>query len=297
MKRVAANLSVLIAEISNEHHLNCMRDKTQTQFLIRGFWRDLSNIIWSTNGESIQIFNNRLLCTFFSADDAVKAATTMHQFSYTCPSNAVFGDQGIDLQIRIGTGIVVREGNQLRGEAVTFARQLKARGGVYQTLISEATRNYLSKGYADQTRYVGKLPINGNNNQVPVFEYIASGEDETLSTEFPSETAQSPSLDLILGATVLTVSEHTPICTIGRQAGNAIIMKYPRVSRKHAIIEKRQGKFILKDSSFNGTFVKIGNLDTVCLKNDEIQLIGTGIIFPGRKATPSSPGAIHYHQR
>jgi hypothetical protein len=43
--------------------------------------------------------------------------------------------------------------------------------------------------------------------------------------------------------------------------------------------------------------VKTGNLDAVCIKKDEIQLIGYGVISPGRQATSSSPGAIHYYLR
>ena len=101
-------------------------------------------------------------------------------------------------------------------------------------------------------------------------------------------------LDLILGTTHVTVNDKRPVCTIGRQAENDIILKYPRVSRRHAKVKKNGSKFLLKDTSSNGTYIRIGNLETLRLKNDEIQLIGKGIIFPGREATSSSPGAIHY---
>jgi len=66
---------------------------------------------------------------------------------------------------------------------------------------------------------------------------------------------------------------------------------------KHARIENRQGKFVLVDTSSNGTYVKIGDLDVICVKHDEIPLIGKGIICPGRNASSSSPGAIHFTPR
>lgn len=297
MQRITANLSVLSAEIlfNRRPHRKLRQSKAQSR--IKEFLRNLSGIVYSTNGGFIRVFNDKLLCTFFSADDAVIAAATMHQFAYTSPFFKMADDHSMGLQIRIGTGVVVREGKRLYGEAVTFAEKMKTGGHAFQILLSEATRNCLSRAYADQTRFVGEWPINGSNHRLNVYEFLADVEDETLAAERLSEFEYSQALDIMLGAIILTVDERCPYCTIGRQAGNDIIMKYPRVSRQHAKIEKRQHKFVLKDTSSNGTFIKTGDFDTVCIKNDEIQLIGKGVISPGRQAASSSPGAIHYHLR
>lgn len=297
MQRETANLSVLNAEIYDGYRLHQRLGEKKAQYLMRSFLGDLGSIVLSSNGESIRALNDRLMCTFFSADDAVIAAATMHQFAFARPSIKLDDYHSIGLQIRIGTGIVVRKGKSLQGEAVNFAANMKPMARPFQTLISESTRNYLSEDYVDQTRFLGQWPINGENRLVSVYEYIADSEDTTLAGEQPLESEAAVVLDLILGSTVLTVDDHYPVCTIGRQVKNDMILKYPRVSRWHAKVEKRDRKFILKDTSYNGTYIKIGNLETVCLKNDEIQLIGKGVIFPGREATPSSPGAIHFNLR
>ena len=297
MQRVTANLSVLAVEIHDGPIISQEIVQGQAQLWVKEFLRDLSSIVWSANGESIQAFSDKLMCTFYSADDAVIAAASMHQFAYARPSVSSVVDFSMGLQIRIGTGVVVREGNRLYGDAVTFAVKKQPIGHPFQTLISEATRNYLSKEHAHQTRFVGRLPLNGDNHRENVFEYLAEGENSTLTAEHSAEPVVLREVDLILGTTLVTVNDQRPVCTIGRQAENDIILKYPRVSRRHAKIEKRGAKFILKDTSSNGTFLKIGNLETLRLGNDEIQLIGKGIIFPGREATSSSPGAIHYQLR
>ena len=297
MQRVTANLSVLAAEIHDGPLLSRGLDKGQAHFWIKAFLRDLSSIVWSANGESIQAFNDKLICTFYSADDAVIAATTMHQFAYARPSAGPVFDHSMGLQIRIGTGVVVREGNRLYGDAVTFAEKKKPIGHPFRTLISEATRNYLSREHVQFTQFVGRWPINADHHQVNVFEYIADGENTTLTAEYSAEPLDLRDLDLILGATLVTVNDMSPVCTIGRQANNDIILKYPRVSRRHAKVEKRGSKFLLIDTSANGTYIRIGNLETLRLRNDELQLIGKGMIFPGREATSSSPGAIHYQLR
>jgi pSer/pThr/pTyr-binding forkhead associated (FHA) protein len=92
----------------------------------------------------------------------------------------------------------------------------------------------------------------------------------------------------------MTMDADCSVIRIGRLAENDLILSYPRVSRKHARIENRQGKFILVDTSTNGTYVKIGDLNTIHVLRDEIPLIGKGTISPGRNAASSSPGAIHF---
>jgi len=58
-----------------------------------------------------------------------------------------------------------------------------------------------------------------------------------------------------------------------------------------------EDKFVLVDTSSNGTYGKIGDLNVICARHDEIPLIGKGIICPGRKGSSSWPGAIHFTPR
>ncbi len=297
MQRVTANLTVLTAEIQGAPRSTNALGPGTARIWVREFLKDLSSIVWSANGESIQTADDRLRCTFYAADDAVTAATAMHQFAYVRPSAGHAAGHWAYLQISIGTGVVVREGSRLYGDAVVFAEKNKPAGQPFQTLISEATRNYLSAVHARRTRFVGRWQLNGDHRRVNVFEYIAGGENITLAAESPKAPLASREMDLILGSMLVTVNDRRPVCTIGRQADNDIILKYPRVSRRHARIEKRGSKFMLKDNSSNGTYIRVGNLETLRLKHEAIQLIGKGMIFPGREAASSSPGAIHYHLR
>jgi hypothetical protein len=51
----------------------------------------------------------------------------------------------------------------------------------------------------------------------------------------------------------------------------------------------------LIDHSSNGTYVHHQGEIVIHITRDEVQLSGTGIISLGRKASPGSPGAIHYN--
>ena len=92
----------------------------------------------------------------------------------------------------------------------------------------------------------------------------------------------------------LEVDDSRPSVTLGRQVHNDIVVNDSRVSRTHARVEYRRGKFFLIDQSTNGTFVVIQNKKKVTLKRDETQLLGNGIICLGRKADPDSPEVINY---
>jgi adenylate cyclase len=145
------------------------------------------------------------------------------------------------------------------------------------------------------TRFVGKLPIKGKTGTFDIFEYIHEEEDATLVMEFPTLVKPSNEvMELTHADALLIVDEERSTISIGRLPANDLVLKYAGVSRMHAKVEHRRGKFVLIDASSNGTYIYMTNRDTVYLKHDELQLYGEGIICPGRTATPNSPGAIHF---
>ena len=77
-------------------------------------------------------------------------------------------------------------------------------------------------------------------------------------------------------------------------ADNDVVVNDNRVSRSHAKIEYRRGKFVLIDQSTNGTFVLFQGKKPIDIKRDEAPLLGTGIISLGREVNPDSPLSIHY---
>lgn len=93
----------------------------------------------------------------------------------------------------------------------------------------------------------------------------------------------------------VSVSHDQPVITMGRDAKNRIVIKNPKVSRRHARIEIRKDKFILTDQSTNGTYINPTDGKSIHLRRDECALEDDGIIYLGKEVTPESPDAIHYH--
>lgn len=267
----------------------------QARRLIMELLSDLSNVVRKYNGESIRTYGDELMCAFGSADDAVMAAASMHQLVDARPPVRWGEIDAIGLYVRIDSGTVIRVGNKLFGDAVNSAAKMKALAKPFQTLISESTLNYLTDQHKKMTRFIGKLPIKGKSGTYDIFEYLHEVENATLVMERPSDDLLgAAALELSFDSATFTVDENHAAITIGRLPANDIVLKYPGVSRMHAKVEHRKGKFVLVDASSNGTFVYIEGREPVYVKHDEFQLFGEGTICAGSKAKADSADAIHF---
>ena len=295
MQETTLSRSILFADIVGSSRIYELLGDDQARRLIMDLLNDLADISRRYSGEYLRTYGDEMMCAFVSADNAVEAAANMHQVVEARPPVKWGHLESIGLYIRIDTGTVIQVGNKLFGDAVNSAAKMKTLAKPYQTLLSENTLNYLSEEHRHLTRLVGKLPIKGKTGTHDIFEYIHEEEEATLVMERPDQELRPLAvLEIACGDTTLAVDENRPALTIGRLPANDLILRYAGISRMHARIEHRKGKFVLVDASSNGTYIHIVGQDVIYLKHDELQLHGEGIICPGRSATPQSPGAIHY---
>ncbi len=120
---------------------------------------------------------------------------------------------------------------------------------------------------------------------------------ETTLQRVARPAATGAHLELRMGESVFELeSQQRTSLTLGRQQHNDVEVVDTRVSRSHARIEYRAGKFILIDHSTNGTYVRFdkGEKQGVNLHRDELELAGAGFIALGRKLAPESTKAIHF---
>ncbi len=82
-----------------------------------------------------------------------------------------------------------------------------------------------------------------------------------------------------------------PVVTLGRALDNDVVLDDPRVSRHHAQLRVRQGRYVLYDTgSSGGTFANQQPVSEVVLNaGDVISLAGAQIIFGEDTPTPSQP--------
>jgi pSer/pThr/pTyr-binding forkhead associated (FHA) protein len=120
----------------------------------------------------------------------------------------------------------------------------------------------------------------------------------------PAETSRPAVRPLVISRLIL---EHQGITvehpgfdheiTMGRHTGVDIKVQDERVSRLHARILYKEGKYCLIDQSLNGTYILVNNRHGRTIKRKEIMLVGQGIIGLGNIVQADSPNAIHYEIR
>lgn len=106
---------------------------------------------------------------------------------------------------------------------------------------------------------------------------------------------KAPRSCLILkyGKVVVLVNETNSRVEIGRQKSNDIQVVNNRVSRTHALIEYKNGKYYLTDQSSNGTYLLMEGRKGITVRNKAIMLTAKGVIGPGYKVDFKSSDAIH----
>ena len=82
--------------------------------------------------------------------------------------------------------------------------------------------------------------------------------------------------------------------TIGREPHNDIVLADSTVSRSHAEIEYRQGRFRLTDKSSNGTVVLTDDGRLHRLRRDHTHLSGSGRICLGGLPEDTPDAVIRY---
>ncbi len=255
----------------------------------------LSDVACQHQGSVIKTIGDEVMCTFPDADHAVNAAKTMQEAIEKMPDidNTDLGTPNI--YIGIHTGPVIMEDNDIFGDSVILAARMVALAKPRQILITEQTVKALTPEYKAFVRYIDKETIKGKRGKLKIYEYIWEQDDVTviLGRSSASLVLQS-CLELRCGNLIIKVDHLQPSITIGRQSHNDLVLDYERISRSHARIEYRREKFVLIDHSSNGTYVHSQGKNVIHINRDEVQLSGTGIISLGRKASPGSPGAIHY---
>jgi negative regulator of replication initiation len=91
---------------------------------------------------------------------------------------------------------------------------------------------------------------------------------------------------------VLTTDKNT--CRVGRDPSCDIVIQNKFVSREHAKIILKDGKFLVVDNSFNGTYVKFNNGQKIHISKDEQTLIANGTMSMGKPVEDGSNSVIEF---
>ena len=247
-------------------------------------------------GVVIKTIGDEIMCRFPSAEQAVQAACDMHRVIKDDPALAKLN---IAIKIGLHHGPVLVENNDVFGDAVNVAARMVSLSKADQIITNRETVGYLPTEIERMTRSLGQSQVRGKQEEIEICEVI--WHDSTSLTQMASGQHQEELRNLLFARLLLEYRgkalELAPAAqtfTMGRGERSSLVVDRELVSRSHADIEFRQGKFILVDHSTNGTYLLLENGARFFVRREEFNLHDRGIICLGQAVVEDNPDLIRY---
>jgi class 3 adenylate cyclase len=247
------------------------------------------------NGTVIKTIGDEEMSTFPTVEDAMGAAVMMQ--SRISADNKQ--DDRIAVSIRIGChyGPVVQEQNDIFGAAVHTANRMTSQAKARQIVISGGTVDKMSPDLKKQTRQIDVATVRGKLDEVALYEFLWNPEEATSmlpTIEWENQERKASRLELSFRDQTIEVNDRRKNVIMGRAEDNDLVVKGNLISRIHAKVEMRRGKFVLVDQSTNGTFVLDLQGEETFVRRDSAEINGEGTIGLGRAEVPGASLAIHF---
>ncbi|MEI9988389.1 MAG: adenylate/guanylate cyclase domain-containing protein [Aliidongia sp.] len=228
-------------------------------------------LIGRAGGSVIKRLGDGLMASFNDAASAVSSAVAIQQLHQTGL---------IHLGIGIQSGEVILREADLFGDACNEAARLCSLALPDEILIGRDLAEKLpAGGFVLQS--IDKFKIKGKDRPIDVFRvewevvlertaYVPAGE----------AVRTTPQLRITARDGEFVIDRSRPRLTIGRQDCDLVIANQA-VSRRHAVIQWSDGRFILSDQSTNGTTIRYASGQENFIRREDTDIVGAGIIALG----------------
>lgn len=251
----------------------------------------IGKVCTAQGGEVVKTLGDGVLMVFTDNTAAIESVTEMQRVHSerikTWPDKLK-----MHLQVGMARGEVIEQSQDYFGDAVNVASRLSDLSGPDQILATDVVIDNLAPDSLVRFRSLGAMDIRGRNESCNV--YRVEWQNEVLSDFFtvpaplnmsPFAAKGTPQLGSIalswLDVEAAFTSEQLPV-HLGRDADAQFVVNDPRVSRLHAKIMWRAGKFYLEDVSSYGTWVRFAGGDAIiALRRQECVLLVEGEIALG----------------
>lgn len=288
-------VAILFADVVGSTQLYDKYGDTMASETVAACLDIMKDATFQFSGTVIKTIGDEIMATFGTVDEAM-GASVMMQSRITAVGKK---EGGIPVQIRIGChfGPVVQEQNDIFGAAVHTANRMTSQAKAGQIVISGSTVEHMSTELRNQARQIDVATVRGRLDEVALFELVWQPDEATSmlpTIEWETRSRRASKLLLNFRDKTLEVSDKCKSINIGRADDNDLVIKGNLISRIHAKIEMRRGKFMLVDQSTNGTFLQSAQGQEIFVRRDSMVLGDEGTIGLGRTEAPDSDRAIRY---
>ncbi len=295
MSQQSEKLAILFADISGSTQLYESLGNSAARELVVRCIAIMTARLAAHRGTLIKTIGDEIMCTFPSAEAALRAACDMQD---AVESGQPGGDTPMYIRIGFNYGDVLREAGDVHGDAVNVAARITEVARARQILATHAAVDALPPGLRDLARHIRRASIKGRQEPLDLF-HIAwranEGDSPRVGTRaYRKPEGQQQQLVLRHGNQQFTVSEQNLGAILGRSDSCDIAIRDEYASDRHARVEFHRGKFVASDRSDKGIYIRFSDGDTVHIVREDTVLHGSGAISLGRPFADDTSGIIEF---
>ena len=235
----------------------------------------------SCGGRLAKTMRDKAMVLVATPDGAADAAVAIHTVVNDFPA---VGATKLALGIGFHYGPVIQKDTDVFGDTVNLAARLGEQAAKGQIITDMETASAFSPIYRPWLRKLGTVDVKGRSEAVEICELVWRADDSATlvaKRRVTTEGAQNKLKLKYRGGEVVRRRERDAVI-IGRDPASGLVVDNDQVSRHHCTIERRGDKFVLSDTSSNGTYVTIQGEQEVLLTREELTLSKRGWIAFGQ---------------
>jgi hypothetical protein len=229
----------------------------------------------------------------------VLAATDMQRRMKNDPA---FSAHNVGIRIGLHHGEALQEADgDVYGDAVNTAARMadKTLARRDQIVTTASTAAGVTDVTGVHVRSLGSARVLGKLMPIDIVdvqwqENLANVTTVQRVLRIPAESVPRMGLALRYRDQSFRLDELSDSFGMGRDATNELVIDAEWVSRNHALIEWKRGRFMLADRSTNGTWVHMGEDEEQFVHRDEMHLRKSGTISLGQAHSGKVDDLIHY---
>ena len=238
-------------------------------------------------GKVQEIVGDEVMLCFDDAGDGAACALAIQRKVTTLAGHA---DDKLAVRVGLHWGQVIVDGDRMFGDMINVAARMTAIAQGGQTITTQAVVDRLPEELQRIARRFDVAPVKGKREPLLVYDLPWQAQDLTTIAKVESTATGPKALTLTCNDQLLTLTPGQAAFSVGRDPACDLVINWPSASRRHATIEFLRGRFVLSDSSTNGTYVTLRNGQVVFLRRESLPLWGSGRIALG---APPNEGVGH----
>jgi class 3 adenylate cyclase len=284
--------AVLFADISGSTQLYEELGDAQALARIDACLRLLRDAALEFDGRVVKTTGDGVMCCFNEAEAALHAARFMQ---VRLAAQAALGGPPLAIHVGCHYGAVLESEGDLYGDCVNVAVRVVGLAKAGQVIATHEVVGRIGEGLRNRVRMLDHVALKGKREPLEIFELTWQDSEELTTLGTRLEEAPSRLKLVFANRELWFDATGGNALRFGRDAACDIVIVDRRVSRHHARIEKRRGKFMLIDQSANGTYVALNGEAEISLRREELVLRGSGRICIGHRTGDADAIVVEFY--